>query len=186
LGATAALGAKSTGVVWFDAHGDFNTPETSSSGFLDGMGLAILTGLCWQKLASCFDSFEALPMEHIVQVGVRDLDSEEMINLEQSAITRIAPTDLQRLPVALAKLSKRVRKVYVHVDVDVLDVSEGLANSYAGAGGIKLNELYHALKLIGETIPIAAASITSYDPRVDSDGRIARALPGIIEFLARC
>src|SRR3712207_5047701 len=50
LSAAAALGPASTGVIWFDAHADFNTPETSTSGFLDGMGLATLTGACWRKL----------------------------------------------------------------------------------------------------------------------------------------
>ena len=46
-----------TGIIWFDAHADFNTPETSRSGFLDGMGLAILTGRCWRRLAEQFKAF---------------------------------------------------------------------------------------------------------------------------------
>jgi len=185
LSATAALGAKSTGVIWFDAHADFNTPATSSSGFLDGMGLAILAGQCWPKLAERLESFEAVPVEQIIQIGVRDVDPQEANRLEQSAIVRLAPSDLGRLHGAINDLLGRVARVYVHVDVDVLDLAEGAANSYACAGGLTLPDLYRALETIAESIPIAAGSITSYDPGADHDGRIGRAVPRIVELLAR-
>src|SRR5438874_2554288 len=58
LSAVAALNQSETATIWFDAHADFNTPETSRSGFLDGMGLAILTGRCWRRLAERFESFQ--------------------------------------------------------------------------------------------------------------------------------
>ena len=61
LSAVSALGPRTTGVIWFDAHGDFNTPETSASGFLDGMALSILTGRCWPALAASFEGFEPVP-----------------------------------------------------------------------------------------------------------------------------
>lgn len=61
LSAACALGPRTTGVIWFDAHADFNTPETSASGFLDGMSLSILTGHCWPALAERFDGFEPIP-----------------------------------------------------------------------------------------------------------------------------
>lgn len=183
LSASAALGAKTTGVIWFDAHGDFNTPETSSSGFLDGMGLSILTGDCWQKLAASLENFAPIPAEQIIQIGVRDLDAGEALRLEQSAITRIGSQELARLPAALRQLSGRVAQVYVHVDVDVLDVSEGRANTYACGAGLSLADLERALELIAEIVPIAAGSITSYDPAADRDGRIGRAIARIVERL---
>ena len=184
LAATAVLGPKATGVIWFDAHGDFNTPETSASGFLDGMALAILTGQCWSKLAARFESFEPVPMEHIVQIGVREVEPEEASHLEQSGITRIGPNDLARLREVVGELAKRVGQVYVHVDVDVLDLSEGWANTYACRGGLTLEDLYGALEMIGPSVKIGAASITSYDPEADRDNRIGRAIPHLVELLA--
>lgn len=185
LGAVAALGTRSTGLIWFDAHGDFNTPETSASGFLDGMGLAILVGDCWRQLAHRFADFEPLPAEQIIQIGVRDCDPEEERRLASSGIYRVSPRELPRLDTALAQLAEHVDRAYVHVDVDVLDLSEGRANTYACAGGVTLDELLHALELIRERLPIAVGSITSYDPAADEDGRIGRAIPRIVELLAR-
>jgi arginase len=185
LAATAALGPKTTGVIWFDAHGDFNTPETSASGFLDGMALAILSGQCWSKLAGRFESFAPVPMEHIIQIGVRDIDPEEAMRLEQSGITRVGSNELVRLPEAIRELAHRVGQVYVHVDVDVLDLSEGWANTYACRGGLMLEDLYGALEMIGPSVKIGAGSITSYDPEADRDNRIGRAIPHLVELLAR-
>jgi arginase len=185
LAATAALGPETTGVIWFDAHADFNTPETSASGFLDGMGLSILAGQCWSKLAARFDSFKPVRMQHIIQIGVRDMEPEEAIRLEQSAITRVGPNDLARLREAIGELAQRVGEVYVHVDVDVLDLSEGWANTYACPGGLMLEDLYRALEMIGAMVPIGAGSITSYDPEPDGDIRIGRAIPRLVELLAR-
>lgn len=185
LSATAALGATATGVIWFDAHADFNTPDTSASGFLDGMSLAILTGECWPHLALRFDRFEKIPPEQIIQVGVREIDAEEEKRLERSFIKRIGPKELGRFAPALRELAERVRHVYVHLDVDVIDISEGSANSYACAGGLSLEELDCALDQIGASLPIAVGSITSYDPEADSDGRIAGAIPRMVELVAR-
>jgi len=185
VSATAALGCASTGVIWFDAHGDFNTPETSPSGFLDGMALSILTGGCWPKLAERLDGFESVPMENVIQVGARDLDPAEEIQLHRSPVARIASDNLSELCNAIDNLLGRVRQVYVHLDLDVLDLSEGSANSYACAGGLTVDDLCRALELIGARTRIAVGSITSYDPEVDRDGRIARAVPRLVELLSR-
>ena len=183
LAATAALGPETTGVIWFDAHGDFNTPETSASGFLDGMALAILTGQCWTRLAARFESFAPVPMAHIIQIGVREMDPEERLRLEQSGITRVGPSEVARLSEAVRELAHRVDQVYVHVDVDVLDLSQGRANTYACPGGLTLEDLYGALEIISASIPIGAGSITSYDPESDRDTRIGRAIPHLVELL---
>jgi arginase len=183
LSAVCALGARETAVIWFDAHGDFNTPETSASGFLDGMALAILTGRCWPKLAERLQNFHAVPEKHVVQIGVRSPDLPEEMNFQKSAINRIGPKELWKLKDALEKL--RVRHFYLHLDVDVLDPSEGHANSFACSGGVSLEDLVDALKVIGRTSKIAAGSVTAYDPAADSDGRIGRAIPRLVELLAQ-
>lgn len=185
LSATAALSPARTGVVWFDAHADFNTPETSPSGFLDGMCLAILTGQCWRNLTQRLEGFTPVPEERIIQIGVRHTDREERSRLEATSITRIPALEMARFGEALSQLTRQTDRIYVHLDADVLDISEGFANSYACAGGLTRLDLYGALELILNRCQIGAASITSYDPASDADGRIAGALIGAIRLIAR-
>ena len=182
LSAVAALNQSETATIWFDAHADFNTPETSRSGFLDGMGLAILTGRCWRRLAERFESFQPVLDSQVIQVGVREKDPPEVQLLQQSGIKQIPTVALAGLPEALKELSTPT--VYVHVDLDVIDTSEGRANGWACGGGLSLNQLRDALELIGRSVSIVAGAVTCYDPAVDMDGRIGRAVPRIVELLA--
>ncbi|MBB4638242.1 arginase family protein [Longimicrobium terrae] len=94
LGTVAALAEDEPLVVWMDAHGDLNTPETSRSGFLDGMALAILTGHCWAPMAA---SLLPRPVaeDHVLLVGARDLDAGEQALLADSAI-RLVHADAAR------------------------------------------------------------------------------------------
>jgi arginase len=183
LSAVSVLNAAAAGVIWFDAHGDFNTPETSPSGFLDGMAVALLTGRCWPKLLERLESFEPMAPARIIQIGVRNTDPEEEPTLSRSGIIRIGVNDLSRLAQALQELG--AAELYVHLDVDVLDQSEGYANAYSCAGGLSLEQLRDALTLINATRRVKIASVTAYDPATDRDGRIARAVCGIIPLLAK-
>jgi len=182
LSAMAALDPRSTGIIWFDAHADFNTPETSPSGFLDGMGLAILTGRCWRRLAERFESFQPVLDSQVIQIGVREKDPPEIQLLQESGIKQIPTVALAELPEVLRQLGTNT--VYVHVDLDVIDTSEGRANGWACGGGLSLNQLRDALELIGCRASIVAGAVTCYDPAVDADGRIGRAIPRIVELLA--
>src|SRR5919106_2573859 len=88
LGVVAALSAP-TSLVWLDAHGDFNTPETTIAGFIDGMALATITGHCWKQLASAIPGFRSLDERRVVLAGARDLDPLEAKALTSSAVTRV-------------------------------------------------------------------------------------------------
>jgi arginase len=172
LSAVSALGPRTTGVVWFDAHGDFNTPETSASGFLDGMALSILTGRCWPALAASFEGFEPVPETSIIFIGGHCFDPSEKESVARSAITHLKAVELDRLESAIEDLSTRVERLYVHLDADVLDTAEGLANSYARPGGLSSAALYAALKTLSRRVPVGVASVTSYDPECDPSDRI--------------
>ena len=148
------------GVVWFDAHGDLHTPDTSPTGFIDGMALALLIGRGWDELRS---GFRAVPADQVLLVGARDFDEGE----PRDAVTRV---DAGSLDDALAGLD--VGSVYVHIDLDVLDPSEGRASGWSVAGGLTADELEAALGSIADRFDIPAAAITAYDPRVDPEGRI--------------
>jgi arginase len=69
IGTAAGIGIQDLGIIWFDAHGDFNTPETSPSGFLDGMALSILTGGCWTTAASSIPAFFPIDTDRVIHAG---------------------------------------------------------------------------------------------------------------------
>ena len=130
LGTVAGLdrAGGALGVVWFDAHADFDTPDRSL-GFFDGMGLAILTGNGWELLRSSIPGFAPVQESDVVLVGVRDLEAHQRVPLAESALRRLpgasfTPDDLAE---ALADLRTRAARVYLHIDLDVLDPSEGRA-----------------------------------------------------------
>lgn len=182
LSVASALDPSTTGVIWFDAHADFNTPETSGSGFLDGMALSILTGRCWPGLAARFAGFKPIAARNVVLIGARDLDPAEAVALDHSEIFRIGP-GLGGLEQATEALLQRVENVYVHLDVDVLDESEGRANSYASGEGLSAERLYAALELLKRSGRIRVAGITSYDPACDSDGGVGEIIGNAVEIL---
>lgn len=156
LGAIAGLGlGKRSGVVWFDAHGDANTPETTTSGFLDGMPVAILTGRCWSALASSsIPGFVPLPDDRIVLGGVRALDDGERALIHSSGIALVEPDRMageeSDFVTPLDRLAGTVESVQVHIDLDVIDLSDGRANEFAAAGGPPLSVLDAAIRTIAD------------------------------------
>jgi arginase len=184
VGTIAGLGAERTGVLWFDAHGDFNTPETTVGGFLDGMAIAIVTGRCWTRLSARVPGFAPVAEDRVILGGGRDLDDEESVALASSGVVHLLPGETSRLASAIDALAARVTQLYVHVDLDVLDASEGQANAFAGGPGLMLAELLGAIELAAGRIPIAGAAVTAYDPSFDHSGSIRRAGIAVVERIA--
>jgi arginase len=188
LGTAAGLDPRAAplGVVWFDAHADFDTPDRSL-GFFDGMGLAILTGNGWELLRGTIDGFGPVDERDVVLAGVRDLEEHQRAPLEASAV-QVVPGRAATGPAyadAVDALRQRVPRAYLHVDLDVLDPSEGRANRFAADGGLTVRELERAIELAFERLEVAAAAITAYDPALDTDGRMARAASDVIRTVAR-
>jgi arginase len=187
IGTVAGLGATRVGVVWFDAHGDFNTPETSPSGFLDGMALALLTGRCWRGLAETVPGFAPVPESQVVLVGVRDLDPDEATALEQSSVRMVrgGPDRPGDIPLVVERevedLGRRVRGLYLHIDLDVLDPTVAQVNEYAAPGGFTLGELHDTLERVRARAEIEALALTAYDPALDHDRRVPRMAFDILE-----
>jgi arginase len=187
LGAVAGVGSPDVGVIWFDTHGDFNTPETTTSGFLDGMGLAMLAGRCWGALLDTIPGFQPIPDQHIVHVGARDLDAGERALLEQSAIRLVMPNEVglsgmgQAIGDALDELARRVDRVYVHVDVDVLETGAGRANELAFPGGLPLGMIVEAIEAIKARFTVAAGAVASFDPTYDVENVVLEACFRILE-----
>jgi arginase len=187
VGTLAGLGVDSTGVAWFDAHGDFNTPETTRSGFLDGTAVAIITGRCWTQLAATVPDFSPIPDDCVCLIGTRDLDPLERAMLDESSVDVVEPAQIRSaLPRTLKSIRERVDSIYVHLDLDVLDAAVAAANSYALSGGLTLEDLDDALAQIAGEFRIAGVTLSAYDPAVDTyGGRAAQAAIRLICTAAR-
>jgi len=181
LGGIARANKKRLGLIWFDAHGDFNTPETTASGFLDGMALAIAAGLCWKSLALSIPNFSVVEGENILHVGGRDFDFQERKLFEQAGATLIEETILKQTNVrdalepAIQHLSVNTKGVHLHIDLDVLDPKKTPSNGYAPNGGLRVEQVMEAIELIKEKLPLEAASIASYDPEYDPEQKTLNA-----------
>jgi len=122
LGAIAGTNKKRLGLIWLDAHGDFNTPETTTSGFLDGMGLAIAAGLCWKPLALSIPNFSPIAGENILHVGGRDFDSQEQMLFKQVGVKVVDETAVRQtnirdaLDQAIQQLSLKTKEAHLHID----------------------------------------------------------------------
>lgn len=181
IGTLAGLEGAEPAVVWLDAHADLNTPETTRSGFLDGMSLAIATGRCWEQMADAIPRFRPVHDDNVCLIGARDFDPEEAELLSRSDTPVIEANDyLEWLPPTLESLRTRTKSVYLHIDLDVLDPSEGRANEFAVDGGLLVNDVLNVIKAIREMLPIAAVALTAYDASCDVDGRIRTAAEAIL------
>lgn len=190
LGIMAGLDSDRTGVLWLDAHGDLNTPETTRSGFVDGMALATLTGRCWRGMAATVPGFSPLPDHRIALIGARDLDPPEEALAAALGIRRLGTADLARhgarqaIASLVGRMSQAVGRFYIHVDLDVLDPDVAAVNQFAAPGGLSLQHVTTLVELAAQTSGIDAAALTAYDPAVDDDGRAVGAAIAIARSIA--
>jgi arginase len=178
VGNIAGVGPDQLGVIWLDAHGDFNTPETTVSGFLDGMGLAMATGRCWKSLLRTIPGHSPISDANIVHIGSRDLDPAEEEMFEQAGVTLITPGGAgvrQSIRAALLELKNRVDRVYLHVDMDVLDTGQAKANHLAVPGGLPVEVVEDAFRMTREFFKLCACGFTGFDPAYDKGDRVLQA-----------
>jgi arginase len=172
IGIVAGLD-RDVGVVWLDAHPDFNTPDGSLSGFADGMGLSILTGTSWKTLRETVPGYRAVPEANVVLVGIRDIDAGEKERLSSSEIQVVEPAGAtEAIEPAIGRLRERVEDVYLHVDLDVLDTSEGIVNEYSAPDGLTADAVERVVGAVTGGLAVRAAALTAYSPATDADGRI--------------
>lgn len=163
------------GMVFVDAHGDFNTPETTLSGMLGGMPVAISAGLCLTRLRLKTGLEPAVPPRHIVEICVRDTDPLEQELLDRSDIQQLSLQDIrsrsQNLHREMQRLSENTDVIYIHVDMDALDPREVPGHPLAVPGGPTSSELAAALTEMFRYEKAAAFGVAStpYGER-DKDG----------------
>jgi len=186
IGAAAGIGTNDLATLWFDAHGDYNTPDTTDSGFLDGMALAILTGRCWNTLAASIPRFAPIPPSRAMHVGARDYSPGERDALLYDNVWLVEPPSLAEPGVAsmLDAMRRNASKMLVHLDVDTIDPRFGRANPFAVDGGLSPDDVLRIIELAAQRFTIAGLVIASYDPSVDAEGKIAAIARRVIETLS--
>jgi arginase len=178
----AGIGADGgLGLIWFDCHADFHTPETTTSGFFDGCGLAMTVGHCWSALCATVPGFTPLAEEQVLLAGARDFDEGEHARLVGSDVIVLGPHQV----IGIEERLGDVDRVSLHVDLDVLDPSQGRANQYAVGPGLTRDELLASVRMVVEDKPLAALTLSAYDPAFDTDGRVADVALEILALVPR-
>jgi arginase len=182
VGAIGGLAhAKGTpGVVWFDAHGDLNTMETTTSGFLGGLPYAVALG--WDlddwRLAAGLE--QPVRPEAAALIGASDLDPAEIEALELHPILRMDADEMAqpgvatRLQAALQTRSNEAKAWYLHIDLDVAGPEENPGNLTPAPHWPPRQHIIDAARATAQTVPVKVASLAVYNPAGDVDGRGAR------------
>jgi arginase len=188
LGVLAGFDHSHCGVVWIDAHADFNTPESSVSGFFPGMSAAVIAGHCHAELWAQAGDATPIPEERIVMLGTRELSPEaERERLERSRIHVVPWRDGRPqgdVEEALDELAARVDEVYLHVDNDALDpaVAPGIVDEPV-PGGLSLEQLEATVRAVTPRFRLRAVTLATYTPARDEGDRTLRAGLRVIELL---
>lgn len=151
-------------LIWLDAHGDFNTWETTPSNFLGGMPLAMLVGRGEQTVMDGL-GVEPLPEEQVILTDARDLDPGEREAVENSAVHHLPDV------VSLLNYPFPDRPIYVHFDTDLINPEEAPAMNYKTAGGPSVTMLRHVFRHLAATGQVVAVSFSCWNPQLDEDGR---------------
>jgi len=162
------------GLLWLDAHPDFNTPETTRSGSLGGMPVAVATGRCLTRMRLDAKLDPPLADRYVVMGGVRLTDPLEQHLLDESSIEQLSVDDLRGLSPAvraqLDRLSRITDKIYVHIDMDVLEPREVMGHGNKVPGGPSSEALAALFEMIFREYPKASAIGFATIPSRDEDG----------------
>jgi len=160
LAGLRAAGIEPT-LVWIDAHGDFNTPQTSPSQFLGGMPLAMMVGRGPQWMCEAV-GLTPLPEQRVWLIDGRDLDPLEREALDASRVGRAGVADLATLALT--------GPIHVHIDLDVLDATEAPGFNYPVPGGPGVAEMADVCAELAARVDIRAISISGWAEALDPSG----------------
>lgn len=192
IAAGSAAGAcvdERTGLIWVDAHGDFNTPQTSPSGNLHGMPLSALVGKEPREMAH-FGQRAPYPAQNIALIGVRDLDPGEKSALKQTQISLYTMRDIDEW--GMAKIVHRclekfhqigVRQIHLSFDLDVLDPQLAPGVGTPVPGGLQYREAHLLMELLSEDGRVQSLDLVEVNPILDYRNRTAEIAVELVESL---
>jgi arginase len=161
-------------LVWIDAHGDFNTPETSPSQFLGGMPLAMIVGRGPKWMCAAV-GLVPIAEDRVWLIDGRDLDPKERVALDASAVRRTGMAGLGTLRVNAP--------VHLHLDIDVIDLAEAPGCNYPVAHGPSVAQTVAMCRAFANTNQIVAISISGWTGSLDSEGKTQAACAQILQAL---
>lgn len=164
--AAEAPGAR-IGVVWFDAHGDFNTPETSFSGILAGMPLAIIAGLAGPQWRGASGLAAPIPTDRILIAGTRDLDEQEERLIRSTSVRLVTADEVRgrrRFQEQLDRLAASSTVLMLQVDLDVLDPHLVPSSSTPSEHGLQIAEAVEAISAVLATGKVGVVTFSSLNP----------------------
>ena len=171
---------KKVGVIWIDAHADFNTAETTPSGNIHGMSLAILAGLGDKSLVQLWD--ETIPVvdpKKIAVIGVRNLDSGEKVNLSNAGAMVMGMEQIDRYSMvgviekAIERVSRDVDGIYLSLDLDALDPQHAPGVGTPVPAGLTQRETHLACEMIAETNKLIGMDLVEVNPILDEKNKTA-------------
>ncbi len=171
---------KKLGVIWVDAHADFNTPETTPSGNIHGMPLAALCGLGDPRLTSLWDApVPAVDPRRVAIIGARDLDPGEKRNLSEAGVMVMGMEQVDRLGMvaaiekAVTRVSREVDGLYLSFDMDALDPRHAPGVGTAVTGGLTYREAHLVCEMVAETGKLTGMDLVEVNPILDAQNQTA-------------
>ena len=163
-------------LIWFDAHGDFNTWETTPSGFLGGMPLAMIVGKGEQKLPEAV-GLKSLLESNVILTDARDLDPGERVLIRNSTLTHLTKVE------TLLDFHLPDVPIYVHFDTDVVCPDESPAQNYLAKGGPTSETVKAVFNRLAQTEKVIGVSLSSWNPDLDKDKKSERVSMSLLETL---
>lgn len=167
------------GLIWFDAHGDINTPDTTASGNVHGMPFAVSLGLGDEKLVNLKGFSPKVPAKRSVLIGIRDVDPPERDMINQTGITPFTMKEIDHLglgrvtDMALGAVGADVNGIHVSFDIDVIDPDVAPGVSTSSRGGLSYRESHLALELLAESELVRSIDIVELNPAFDVRNKTA-------------
>jgi len=188
IGTLAGLGQveRRQGLIWMDAHGDFNTPETTPSGNIHGMALAVALGYGDTRLTSIGGAFPKAIEENTVLVGVRDLDRAERDLLKSTRVSVFTMRDIDEIGMravmdrAIAIASRGVTRVHLSFDIDMLTPDEAPGVGTPVAGGATFREAHLALEMLADSGVVTSMEFVEVNPTLDLRNQTSELAVGLV------
>lgn len=186
-GASVAC-AGDLGVIWIDAHGDMMTHENTLSGNIHGMPSSAVMGLGHHRLVNVLKPGSKIKKENIVYVGLKDLDQGEVDLIRSEKLNAFTIMDIFRHgfePVAqsIMELQKRVKNIWVSLDIDSIDTEYAPASLMATPGGLTQREAVNLTKFIGTMCKVVGFDLVELAPKLDEDGKTAKLAIELMSYL---
>ena len=176
------------GLIWIDAHGDFNTPESSYSQNVHGMALATLLGLGAKELVNVGRPGPKVKPENTVMIGIRDLDPEEKILIKQSGCTVFTMRDVDEMGIRAVltqtlKILKNLEKIHISLDLDVMDPLDAPGVGTPSQGGLTYREGQLIMEILSDTQKLHSVDIMEINPILDIQNRTAQMAVNLLSSL---